>query len=173
MAPNQVSDAALVLPEITVDLSIGGGKWTCGYKCHECLFATMSPEPYVESDAYAVSWDPELAAVVHEWHETPTEQAFRDGVEDVLSLIEARDARKILSDCRALDSFTADDEWLREEWVPRLVSAGVESLAVVYPEDSLAKFELDKTARTYTDLTIETMFATDVPEARAWLQARA
>ena len=133
----------------------------------------MSPEPYAESDAYAVSWDPELDAVIHEWYATPTERGFRDGVDAVLSLIEVRDATKLFSDCRALDSFTADDEWLREEWVPQLESAGVEYLAIVYPEDSLAKFELDKTARTYTDLSIETMFATDSPEARAWLQARA
>ncbi|RXK51617.1 hypothetical protein [Halorientalis pallida] len=132
----------------------------------------MAREPYADSDVYSVSWDPELAAVVHEWHATPSEQAFRDGVNDLLSLIETRGARKVFSDCRALDSFSADDEWLREEWAPQLVAAGIEYIAIVYPEDDMARFELDKVARTYTDFSIASMFASEIPEAKAWLESK-
>ncbi len=132
----------------------------------------MSLEPYDETEAYTVEWDGELGAVVQEWQTTPDSRSFRNGQAALLSLIEKRDATKILVDSRAFDSFPDQTEWLREEWAPQLVAAGVEYVAVVYPEDDVAKFELDKIARMDTDPPVESLFAADVPEARAWLGTR-
>lgn len=132
----------------------------------------MPTEPHDEAEAYAVSWDPELEAVVNEWHSTPPREGFEDGMADTLAVIEERDATKLLSDCRGFDSFPYDGEWLLKEWVPKLRSAGLEDLAIVYPVDRTAKFGIDRTARDHIDPPFDIVFSEDIAEARRWLKTR-
>lgn len=132
----------------------------------------MPTETHVEAEAYAVSWDPDLEAVVNEWYSTPPQGTFEDGMADTLSAIETRGATKLLSDCRAFDSFPYDEGWLLEEWVPKLRAVGIDDLAIVYPVDRTAKFGIDSAARRHVDPPFETVFAEDMAEARGWLLTR-
>ena len=143
-----------------------------GIKAPDCYTVSMALEEHAESEAYTVGWDPELDAAVIEWHTTPDGESFRDGQEALLSLVEERDARKILADCRVFDSFPDETEWLREDWSPRFLATNVEYGAYIYPEDRVAQFELDRMGRIDSDIPLEQLFAEDLPEARAWLRAR-
>ncbi|SDF57233.1 hypothetical protein [Halorientalis regularis] len=132
----------------------------------------MPLEPYDETEVYTVGWEPELDAAVLEWHTTPEAESFRAGQEALLSLVEDRRATKVLADCRAFESFPDQREWLLEDWAPRLFATSVEYGAYIYPEDRIAQFELDKTARRDTEVPLEQLFAEDMSEARAWLHTK-
>ncbi|MFB6084004.1 MAG: hypothetical protein ABEJ94_07155 [Halorientalis sp.] len=132
----------------------------------------MARETYAESEAFTVEWDPDLEAAVIEWHTTPGGRPFREGLEALLSLIEERDATRVLADCRAFESFPDRTEWLREDWLPRFLASGVEYGAYVYPDDQLARSELDRIARGDADGLPNQVFAETASEARLWLRAK-
>jgi hypothetical protein len=132
----------------------------------------MSLESCDETEAYTVGWDPELEAVVLVWQTTPDDGPFRNGQEALLSLVEQRDATKILADCRPFDAFPDQTEWLREDWAPRFLATDVQYGAYVYPEDRTAQFELDKMGREDLDVPLEQLFVEDLSEARTWLRVK-
>lgn len=126
-----------------------------------------------QTDTYSIGYSEDLAAVVAEWGRSRDPAAFRAGMECLLDRIEARGARKVLSDAsRVVPVSDSLATWTTDEWVPRLADTTVEYEAVVYPSDTTAAFFTDQMGRAHTDLDIEHLFAEDLETARAWLRMR-
>ncbi|MFB6163750.1 MAG: STAS/SEC14 domain-containing protein [Haloarculaceae archaeon] len=125
---------------------------------------------WAETSEGAIGWDEEIEAVVHDWSGNPDSQTYRELLRESLSVIERRSATKLLSDSRDMGVLSgADQRWSLEEWYPRAVEAGVERVAVVYPEETLASHQIDAMAREDFDPPVDRLFTDDVDEARDWL----
>lgn len=125
----------------------------------------------LQAEACTIGYNEDLGAVVAEWRPSDDPDAYREGMERLLDRVEARDARKLLSDARATvpvsDSLMP---WITDEWLPRLAETSVEYEAVVYPVDATATFFVDEVGRAHTGIDVEPLFAEDMETARAWLR---
>lgn len=131
----------------------------------------MASNDAVELDTCTVRWDDDIDAVVTVWHDFPSGDGFREGMNTALEMMEERDASKSLSDSRAFTSLREEDErWIGESWTPRALNAGLEASAIVYAESVIAKMGLDKFAEEMEDVPMELMITEDVEEAREWLR---
>lgn len=133
----------------------------------------MPREAFEATDLYTVEWDGDLAAVVHTWESFATGDAFREGCERLLDAVRDHDASKVLVDTRGLEAHDeADERWLLEEWVPRLVEAGVRNAAIVHSESVVAAMDLETFMDRATDVPDLPHVTSDAAEAREWLAAQ-
>ncbi|MFA1612285.1 hypothetical protein [Halobellus rubicundus] len=125
------------------------------------------------TSTYTIEWDGEVEAVVHTWDDFAAKGSFRRGCEELLEIIESRGARKTLIDTSRIRAHdVGDQEWLRDDWVPRTIEAGVEYTAVVYGESAVAKIDMEDLLANLDHLDYTTKMTTDVDAARAWLAER-
>ncbi len=128
---------------------------------------------YAETDRYCVAYDAEIEAVVIEWKQFVTGEPFQEGMETVLECIRARDASGELADSRAIKSLDDDDMvWMLGDWTPRAIDAGLESIAIVYPDSVIAEMNLDRVTEQGADMPLDQTITKDIDEARRWLQAQ-
>lgn len=114
-----------------------------------------------------------MDAVVHTWDDFAAGASFRRGCEALLSVVEARGARKTPIDASRIRSHDVGDQrWLREEWVPRTIEAGVEYTAVVHGDSAVAEMDTGGLLAELDDLDDTTRMTTDRAAARAWLADR-
>lgn len=131
----------------------------------------MSERLDSESGTYVVAYDPDIGAVVIEWHDDVGGTLFRDVTERVIDYLREYDARKLLIDARGQGTMDPEDQsWVVDEWAPRARDAGLDHVAAVYPAGEPARSSVDRFARRdpYTD--IRRVFTEDRESAREWLR---
>jgi hypothetical protein len=81
-----------------------------------------------------VTYDHELACVVMDWQGYFTSAEFRAANERVLVVVQATGATRLLGDITHFVLIGADDQaWLNDNWIPRLIAAGVRRCALIQP----------------------------------------
>lgn len=132
----------------------------------------MARETIEETDVYTIQWDDDVGALVHKWDKYAAGDAFRQGCEALLDVVENRNASKLLIDSREISAVNDDDQqWMFEDWVPRTAEAGIEHTATVYQQSTIAEMNMKRIAETveeFDDLG-ESHMTSDVTEAREWL----
>jgi len=133
----------------------------------------MSTEVHQDRQKYTIGWDGELNAVTHRWNEFTSGEKFREGCEELLDVIEKRGASKMLVDTSGIRAHDDEDErWLQEEWMPRVIDAGVEHAATVHPDSVIAKMDMEEFMEGVEDMPYDAMLTADESEAREWLSKR-
>jgi hypothetical protein len=131
----------------------------------------MSSDTYADTDDYVVGYDDGVGAATIEWKRFVTGEPFREGMETLLDCIDERNAAKELADSREIKSLDDEDiGWMMGDWIPKAMDAGLESIAVVYPESVIAEMNLERIAEQGADMPVEQMITKDMDEARRWLQ---
>jgi hypothetical protein len=83
---------------------------------------------------FHVSYDPDIECVYMAWRGYHTSALFRAENEQVLSVIAKHRARRMLTDIRYFVLIGAtDQEWLNACWLPRALTAGLRTCAIVAP----------------------------------------
>lgn len=103
----------------------------------------MSSELLSEHEHVRILWDAELRALHMEWLEPTGGPPFRAGLEEGLAAARVRGATKWLADLRWLGVIAkADEAFIHDDWLPRLVDAGIRHYAIVRPESSKAQVSI-------------------------------
>jgi hypothetical protein len=170
-------------PRTVVDHLSGIAAASCGhpsrtvsgmnYKtvCH--VIAGMVEELFGEAGACSGHWDPQAEVIVVEWLGDVGGDTYREWMERILDAMNDRDANKLLTDSRQQGLMAeADQVWTVEDWEPRAIDAGLEYVAVVYPDDRSAKTTVDMSARRSPHTDLERVFTDDFDEARHWLTTK-
>jgi len=94
---------------------------------------------------------------------------FRDGMEMCLHALDVTQAPRLLMDLRKMRLVLVDDErWLAQDLLPRLAKTALKWMAVVTPENALAREIVADLAKPRPTGT-ESKHCRTVDEAKAWL----
>lgn len=114
---------------------------------------------------------PERRMVHHQFHRFLYGQAFRDALNAGADALKQYGAIKWLSDDRQNSAMpTADMEWARTDWYPRVEAAGWKYWAVVQPLSVLGKMNMEREVEINAAKGVVTRMFSNPEEAMAWLE---
>ncbi|MBP1960879.1 hypothetical protein [Paenibacillus aceris] len=123
---------------------------------------------YYFSDKAHIFWDDVIEAVVIRWNSLAQEEDFRVPLNKLIELAVIKKAKKALLDKSPSLVLAEDAKWLSEEWLPKLLNAGIQYTATVTPENTMANIDMraavgkDTTKLRYHDFE-------DIHNAVGWL----
>lgn len=131
----------------------------------------MSRDVKADTDHYTIEYDDEIDAVVHTWTEFSTGQRYRDGANALLTFIEDHDASKLIVDTSNVQAHNEEDKrWLRQEWIPRMMDAGVTHSATVHADSVIAEMEMEELSEDAGEVDgADQLMTADIAEARDWI----
>lgn len=122
-------------------------------------------------DVLKLSYDTDLSAVIMEWTGFSNKEQFREANEAVLQLLKNTSAKKILADVRHMKIISLQDQqWLYQEWFPRVTKAGLAYAAIVESEDFFNRLTVDNIVQKVNDQLTVKYFDT-LLGARFWLKS--
>lgn len=130
----------------------------------------MAPQIEEETENYRLAYDSDLDAVIFTWTEFASGEEFRRGANRIVEYMAEHDVEKLLVDTSGIKAHDADDdEWIAEEWTPKLIDAGLTTNCVVYPESAITKMDRDQIKESLAANNYEGYWTADIDDARQWL----
>jgi hypothetical protein len=146
-----------------------------------CAYTLIMPLPgevsvrtvyFNHPDVAVVTWDPALKAVHVEWQGWASSTERVECLEAGLRALTERQASRWLVDGRAMRAVKqADQEWIDQDWFPRVLAAGLARMAVVDPISTMAKMNIDDMLARVAGTRLEVAHFATVEEAGAWLSS--
>ncbi|MCP4135628.1 MAG: hypothetical protein GY754_31965 [bacterium] len=127
--------------------------------------------PLLETEYIIAQWDDDSSTLEYEWKKFAPSKHYRDALEKILKFTKEKNGSKILADLRKMGTvFINDQKWTEEDWLPRMVTAGVKYFSLVLPMDVISKMAFDEMIESVKVENFE-LFITDSPEkAKEWLR---
>ncbi|MBM7569074.1 hypothetical protein [Paenibacillus sacheonensis] len=100
---------------------------------------------YVYKKAH-IFWDDVIESVVIRWHSFAKGTELREPLDKLIELAVIKKAKKALFDNSHILVLDSDMKWLSDEWLPRLLNAGILYTATVNSKNSAADRELNREA---------------------------
>ena len=117
-----------------------------------------------------VRWDEPSRTVFVEWDGWANTAEFRGLLDAEVKALSEHGGSKLLADCRRQRVLNpADQDRANEEWVPRILEAGLKRFAVVLPESDMAATHLRDRLAKVPKTAMQIDYFTTVEEAREWL----
>ena len=118
------------------------------------------------------SWDETIQCVVCEATGFFRDDKIKEGMNNVLELFKQKHSTKLLSDISQVAPFSkAIDNWIEQDWMPRMIEAGLHSLAFVIPKNVVTRMIMEKTDTTSTE-DLSMVFFDSQEAAKEWLLSR-
>jgi hypothetical protein len=121
-------------------------------------------------------WDSDHQCVFAEWKAFATSAEFQGALTRVLEVIRERAAVNFVTDTRNLESVSNEDQrWIRYNWAPLAIAAGMKRIAVIEGKHGLAKFAIDVMfkGRRNTGSQLQSRTFDSVAEAMKWVAGSA
>ncbi|WP_207481451.1 hypothetical protein [Arenibaculum pallidiluteum] len=117
-----------------------------------------------------VTFDPKVPCLTMSWNGYFTSQRFREANERVLDAVRQAAATKLLGDITNFTLIGAEDQrWLTENWIPRLIAAGVRHVALVQPVFYFNVVAVQSVVDKVSQDQLLVRIFDSVPSARRWL----
>ena len=120
----------------------------------------------------SVRWENDHDCAVVEWKAFATHAEFQRALTMALEMLREHGAECLVNDARHLESMSAEDQrWVRYNWAPLAIKAGVKRIAVVIAGHGLSKMAVEGMfggQRNTGDLLQSRTF-NSVADALAWL----
>ena len=98
----------------------------------------------------------------------PNVDAVKNSLNKTLGYIQQYKCNKIISDMRSIKgTWTASNEWIGKEWMPKAIAAGLKYVAYVYPPDVFGQFALQDLIKKNSQYSLQIF--KDPQEARSWV----
>jgi hypothetical protein len=88
---------------------------------------------YHNTNKAIIFWDDVIESIVIRWNSFATGDDFREPLDKMIELAVIKKAKKALFDNSHILVLEEDMKWLSEEWLPRLLNAGIQYTATVNP----------------------------------------
>jgi hypothetical protein len=116
-----------------------------------------------------VRWDAASEGAHIEWQGWARPAEFRAANDAVLQAMQDHRGTRVLGDSRQIKVIQkSDQDWINNDWFPRILAAGLTRMAMVLPQSGLAKMNIDGMVSRVADQLEVRYFAT-LAEAREWL----
>ena len=130
----------------------------------------MPKQVAADEENYTVEIDHDIDAIIHTWDQFAAGQEFRDGANHLLEIIKREDKSKLLVDTSGIKAHDdADKEWLQEEWMPKIIEAGIEYSVSVTADSVIAEMEMEEFVDQAAHMDFTYVLAGDMAEAREWI----
>lgn len=131
----------------------------------------MSTMTILSNDYATLMYHPDKKIVHHVLHQTVQGEAFRNVLNEGLEVFKKYGAHKWLSDDRKNSALPEDDTvWAKTDWFPRVLEAGWQHWALVWPPTALAMLNLKEFIDTYQPFGLRVMVFKDPKPAMTWLE---
>lgn|SRR5690348_4547948 len=127
----------------------------------------------IEESFVVFTWEEETRTITATWTgKQPSSEKIKEVHNNVLHKVAEKKALNYLSDNRKMPLVNKEVEiWLTQEWLPRLMGAGVKHIASVLPASALSRLTLNSMIKS-SKLEEAPLFGS-VEEAKSWLKAQA
>ena len=126
-----------------------------------------------ETDIYTIEWDDEIDTVVFTWTDFATGDRFKEGANALLEAFERSDSSKVINDTSGIQAHNEEDKaWLQEEWVPKIIDAGMEYNAIVHQESVISEMDIEEFSEGVEDLPYEVHVTSSLDDAREWMAGK-
>jgi hypothetical protein len=79
-----------------------------------------------------------------------------------------------LADLRNLGVVSQDDQtWSNTDWFPRAVQGGIRYMAIVVPENVIARWSVDSIVQRVTEANLTIHYFDNTEQAKEWLRTQA
>jgi hypothetical protein len=130
----------------------------------------MSSEVYSDEPWLSIRWDAERRCVYAEFKGFATSIEFRASTTNVINAIRDKHATRLISDNRRLEALSDNDQlWLRDEWTPLAVKAGLKRIAVVLAPTGLGRFASQNVLSQIGNIKFVTHTFDSPDEALTWI----
>jgi hypothetical protein len=130
--------------------------------------------PLYIATAFDLRFDETIPCVEMTWRGYHTSPAFRQQNIQVMDLIAAHRATKLLGDVREFILIGAEDQtWLNEYWLPDVMSCGLQQVALVAPVFYFNKVAVEAVVDCMTSAALQVCYFDHPDRARAWLKCTA
>lgn len=123
---------------------------------------------YYESQHITIIYDTQNNWLEVFWKGYLIEDVLKSSSEKILEAIEQYKVMKLLVSHQAVKgTWTNSNEWVKKEWTPKAIEAGIKHIAIVYSEDVFAKYALNDMVKNASK-SLVSIFGT-IEEAQDWL----
>jgi hypothetical protein len=124
----------------------------------------------IENEFVTLEYLPKEKIVRHKYHKYLYGHIFRSALDRGVDLLIEHQAHKWLSDNRAVKAHAQDDfEWVNSVWLPRAISAGWTSWALIQPHDVIAQMNMRRFQKSFSDQGVTARIFPSPEEGLAWL----
>jgi hypothetical protein len=117
-----------------------------------------------------VRWDPTCKAAHIEWQGWADPAEFAAANDALILALRQHGGSRALGDCRNMKVIKqSDQEWVRRDWIPRVLAAGLRRIALVIPKSGLAMMNVQETLSRVPGTKLDVAYFATIEEARAWL----
>lgn len=134
--------------------------------------STQPPHsPLYTATSFALRHDDSVPCVEMIWRGYHTSAAFRQHNAELMDLIVARGATKLLGDIRDFTLIAAEDQvWLNETWLPQAMSRGLRFAALVTPTFYFNRVAVQTVVDRITSPMLQVAYFDTPQRAGAWLK---
>lgn len=114
-------------------------------------------------------WDESHEVARAEWHGFLQGQKLRDGLNRTIDFVKMKKATSYLVDLRDFKVITKEDQqWINEDWFPRMMATPLEKMAVIQPASVVAKMSYNQVINKFDNFAVGNF--DNESAAVAWLQ---
>jgi hypothetical protein len=130
----------------------------------------MPLQKRAESGLYTIEEDSRTGATVYTWEQYASGERFREGANDLLEYIRENDVTKLVVDTSEIQAHDdADQEWLEEEWIPKILDAGVTASVTVHKDSVIAEMDMEQFMEDVEDMPYDAYMTDDIDDALDWI----
>ncbi len=128
---------------------------------------------YFDESYLTIQWDASIQCVVMQWKKFVEGESFRKGLDTGLKLVEEKHAKRWLADLRKLGVVTQEDQqWSNEDWFPRAINSSLQYMAIIVPENIIAKWSVDRIMTKVEGASLLTHYFDNTDKAMEWLRSQ-
>ncbi|MHB8589404.1 MAG: STAS/SEC14 domain-containing protein [Candidatus Dormibacteraceae bacterium] len=117
-----------------------------------------------------VTWDPACKAAQIEWQGWADPIEFAEASDAVLRALNDHRGSRVLGDLRKMKVIQqSNQDWARQDWLPRILAAGLTRMALVIAESGLAMMNVESILSRVPETSLDIGYFATIEEARTWL----
>jgi len=117
-----------------------------------------------------VKWDATCHAAHIEWQGWADPAEFAAANDALILALRRHGGSSALGDCREMKVIKqSDQEWVHQDWFPRILAAGLRRMALVIPKSGLALMNVQEIMSRIPGTKLDVAYFGTIEEARNWL----
>ncbi len=125
-----------------------------------------------EEEHLTVSYDEDNGWLYNNWIGFQSDVLIKKGGEAILNALKSKKCSRVLNDNREVTgAWPGSVEWASKEWTPKMIEAGLEYFAWIYPEKMISQMSATRMVKQTKDEEMEKFqFFSNLEEAMNWLK---
>jgi len=131
----------------------------------------MPSQVVADTDLYTIEWDDDPECFIFTWNDFASGQQFRDGANAGYEEFKKSPCENVIVDASAVEAHDdAEQQWIQDEWTPKMVDAGAYYIATVTGDSVIAEMDAEEILEGLEHVDYEDYLTDSLDDARAWVR---